>query len=310
MGFSAAPLPMFTPVRPARGGLSGHWRFRRILARRPLTRELATALIEWALEADSDAERARLLINLAERRAIDATLAPAFFDALTSTRSDFERHRVLSRVARRSEGYPDLLEWAVEAAGGMRSNLERASFLSEVLARYPSDGPVPSAFLKAVLGINSGFQRGRVLRALVAHGGATSAQLASVLAAVAAAVTWDFDLAELLTLIPKRYELDDVVRPAFFGAARRLRDDLDRVRVMKAVIAQRPPSATVLALLELAGDMQASVPLAKMLLAMAKANLVDDEVRPAFLKVTSRLSSEHDRGRVLSALFPASAPAP
>jgi hypothetical protein len=274
-----------------------------------MTRELAVALLEWALEADSDSERARLLINLTERRAIDSTLASAFFNALAAMSSDFERHRVLSRAARQSASYPGLLDRAVEAAGGMRSNVERASFLLEVLATYPSDGPLPSAFLKAVLGISSGFQRWRVLRVLVAHGGATSAQLASVLEAVAATATLDFELAELLILIPKRYELDEVLRPAFFGAARRLEGDLDRVRVMKAAIAQRPPSATVLALLESAVDLTASVPLAKVLLALAKANLVDDDVRPAFLEVTSRLSSEHQRGRVLSALFPVAAPA-
>jgi hypothetical protein len=304
MGLSPAPSPTFSPVRPNRRGLTGHWTFRRVLARQPLTRELATALLEWAAEADSDTERARLLINLAERRAIDATLAPAFFDALTTMSSDFQRRRVLSRVAHQSEGYPGLLDQVVEAAGGMQSNLERASILSEILARYTSDGPVPSGFLKAVLGISSGFQLRRVLRVLVEHGGATPAQLASVLEALAAAATWDFDLAELLIMISKRYELDDALRPAFFGAARRLREDLDRVRVMKTVIAQTPPSATVLALLEAAVDLKASVPLAEVLLAIAKANLVDEDVRPAFLEVTSRLSSEHERGRVLSALFP------
>jgi hypothetical protein len=309
MDYSPAPPATLSPVRPNRRGLTGHWTLRRVLARRPLSGDLAAALLEWASEADSDTERARLLINLTARRAIDATLAPEFFDALGAMSSDFERHRVLSRVARQAGSYPGLLERAVEAAGGMRSDLERASFLSEVLATYPSDGPLPSAFLKAVLGISSGFQRRRVLRVLVAHGGATSAQLASVLEAVAAAVTPDFELAELLILIPKQYELDEALYPAFFAAARRLRDDLDRVRVLKAAIAQRPPRAAVLALLESAVDLKASVPLAKVLLATAKADLVDDEVRPTFLEVTSRLSSKHERGRVLSALFPAAAPA-
>jgi hypothetical protein len=309
MGFSPAPSPAFSPPRPARGGLTGHWRFRQILARRPLTHELATALLEWAREADSDAERARLLINLADRGAIDATLAPEFFDALTCVRSDFQRHRVLSRVASRSEGNPGLLDRAVEAAGEMRSSLERASFLSEVLASYASDGPLPSAFLQAVLGISPGFQLRRILRALVAHGGASSTQLASVLDAVAAAVTWDLDLAELLIMISERNEIDDVLRPAFFQAVRRLRDDLDRVRVIEAVIARRPSSPTVLALLQAASDLKTSVALGEALVAIARANLVDDEVRPAFLEMTSRVSAEYERGRVLSALFPGSAPA-
>jgi hypothetical protein len=302
--FSPAPPPTFGHVRPNRRGLTGRGTFRRVLARRPLSPDLAAALLEWALEADSDTERARLLINLIDRRAIDATLAPAFFEALASMRSDFERHRVLSRVVLQSEGHPGLLDWAVEAAAGMRSDLERASFLSEALARYASDGPLPSALLQAVLGISSGFQLRRVLRVLVAHGGATTTQLASVLEGVTAADTWDFELADLLILIAKRYELDDVLRPAFFGAARRLPDELDRVRVMQVVVAQRPPSATVLALLESALDLKPSIPLAKVLLAMAKANLVDDEARPTFLGVTSRLPSEHERGRVLSALLP------
>ena len=148
MAISPAPPQTFTPPRHDRRGLSGHWTFRRVLARQPLTRELATALLEWAAEADSDAERARLLINLAERRAIDSTLAPAFFDALTFMSSDFERRRVLSRVALQSERHPGLLDRAVEAAGSMRSDFERASFLSEVLGTYASDEPLPPAFMK------------------------------------------------------------------------------------------------------------------------------------------------------------------
>ncbi|MBI2615042.1 MAG: hypothetical protein HYW52_05095 [Gemmatimonadetes bacterium] len=76
------------------------------------------------------------------------------------------------------------------------------------------------------------------------------------------------------------------------------------------MIARKPLSeATVLALLESSVGLQSDFELAEVLIAVAKAYPVNGRIRPAFLKAAEHISSEYQRGRVLSAIFPRSAPA-
>ena len=83
--------------------------------------------------------------------------------------SDFECRRVVSAVVR-ADPSPETLATMLDPSIAIDSDFEQASFLIDVAKSQPIDGPLRAPFFKGVDTIESSFERGRVLQAVVKRG--------------------------------------------------------------------------------------------------------------------------------------------
>jgi beta-lactamase regulating signal transducer with metallopeptidase domain len=257
----------------------------------------------------SDFELTELLVAIAKDQPLEEAVRLAYVEAVDHIGSDFERHRALKAVLTRQGISHELAAGMLRSAQKIGSDFELASFLTEVAQRYPPDRPLPANFLTAASKIRSGFEHKRALMAVLTRDHLAPAAVASALDG-AAGIGADFELAELLVAVATRYPLDDALRPPFFRAVASVGADFEHARVLKALLVKKPlTEPTVLAILESSSGIHSDFELAEVLIQLAKAYRVDERVRPAFLKAAEHIQSEYERGRVLSAIFPRTAPA-
>ena len=118
---------------------------------------------------ESDYEEAELLVQIARLQPLDARTRAPFLKALATVDSDYECRRVVSAVVR-ADPSPDTLATMLDPSIAIDSDFEQASFLIDVAKSQSIDGPLRAPFFKGVDTIESSFERGRVLQAVVKRG--------------------------------------------------------------------------------------------------------------------------------------------
>jgi hypothetical protein len=115
----------------------------------------------------------------------------------------------------------------------------------------------------------------------------------------------DYEMAQFLIALVSKQKLDDVGRAAFFGAVDSVHSDYERGRVLKAVAA-RPDltDALVLGVIDSTRGMNSSYEAANVLRDVAAHYplAANASLRKAYVDAAERLSSNHERDRVLVAL--------
>ncbi len=145
---------------------SEHRRALTVLLDRPLPASARAEVCRNARQISSDSERARLLIEFAERQAIEGSVAGAYFRAVEGISSDSEKRRVLAVLLRPMRPSGEIVRHLVRAAGTISSDSEKGTVLTA--AAQAADGEPPQvAIVRAAGTISSDSEHRRVLTAVL-----------------------------------------------------------------------------------------------------------------------------------------------
>jgi len=209
----------------AAGGISSDYELRRVystmLKRGAVSSQVLTGILEHSSSIDSDYELSELLRQILSQQALDDRNRAAFFKAVASIGSDYERHRVLSAViSNEHSSDAALVEAALNHAASLSSDYEAATFLLEVLRQNGVEGGTRAPFFKVVSGLDSGYERGRVLQAVVKKSETSNDTLLEVLRASRAMS--GYELSQLLQSIASTHTISGSLKDAYMEAADKL----------------------------------------------------------------------------------------
>jgi len=129
-------------------------------------------------------------------------------------------------------------------------------------------------------------------------------EIGRVLASASAAITSDFELAQLLAAVPGPALRDESLRQTYVQASNTIESDFEKRRVLAAMLKQdNLQDGTVRMLLESARDIESDFELASLLIEVGPKYLTNDAVRTLFLQAAGTIDSDFERGRVLAALL-------
>jgi beta-lactamase regulating signal transducer with metallopeptidase domain len=209
----------------AAAGIRSDYELRRVystmLKRGAVSSQTLATLLDNTTSIESDYELSELLRQITAQQPLDEKNRAAFFRAFATIGSDYEKRRVLSAVVSDTQpSDPALLEAALTAAATVGSDYEAASFLLEVLKQNVVEGVARAPFFRMVANVSSGYERGRVLQAVVRKAGTSSETLRDVLRA--ASGMSGYELSQLLQLVARSHALTGDVREGYLTAADRL----------------------------------------------------------------------------------------
>jgi beta-lactamase regulating signal transducer with metallopeptidase domain len=211
----------------AAGAIDSDYELRRVystmLKRGPVSPSILAGILANVRSIDSDYELSELLRQIVAQQPLDDRNRAAFFAAVSTIDSAYERHRVLNAVVsgdRASD--PGLLEAALVSAAGLKSSYETSTFLQAVLRQNGVEGRVRAPFFSAANTIDSAYERGRVLEAVVKRTDASEETLRSVLQSSRA--LGGYELSQLLQALARTHTLSGGLRDAYVEAATRLGD--------------------------------------------------------------------------------------
>ena len=190
-----------------------------------------------------------------------------------------------------------------QAGREMHSAYDLATVLvAGVLPRLNArDDTARLAYLQAVKGINSDYDRHRALSALIKAGPLTPAAVGQVLDA-AQSIRSDYDRASVLTDVVQSNDISGH-RDAFLAALDTIQSDYDRRRVLTALLNHGAPTPAVLSIVYTASQRTRSDhDLAGLLLDAVHRAMLDATLRPMFFHAVAQLKSDFEKGRVLSAV--------
>jgi len=249
----------------------------------------------------SDYARRVYYVALIDEAHLDAAGAmPVLADAGRRVQSDYERGQILQHVAIRVKLDDRAVTAYVQAMSGMRSDYERRRTLT---ALFSGDGALvgPSAF-PAIDTIGSAYERRMVLTDLMARGALSDEMKRGVLVS-ARTIRSDYDRREVLTAYVTAFGVDSAVRVPFFSAVSAFTSDYERRTVLMAVANRRPLATDVQqAAFDATMAMRSDYDRAETLLAFLSARAIDTGSRQAFVDAADRIKSSYEQNRVLAAL--------
>jgi beta-lactamase regulating signal transducer with metallopeptidase domain len=192
-----------------------------MLKRGAVSSQVLSGILDHSSTIESDYELSELLRQVLSQQALDDRNRAAFFRVVGSIESSYERHRVLSAVI--SNDRPSdaaLVEAALQQASTIDSDYESASFLLEVLRQNGVEGSARAPFFKAVNALSSGYERGRVLQAVVKKTDVSAETLREVLRAATAMS--GYELSQVLQTVARNHAITGALRDAYMDAADKL----------------------------------------------------------------------------------------
>ena len=158
--------------------------------------------------------------------------------------------------------------------------------------------------LAEIAGISGDYAKGRYFQALLKKDNLSRADLQRALDAAGAQISSDYEKANILKNTADTFLDEPMLRGSFFQTVATVHSDYERRGVLSALIKRKNLSGEVLAhLLEAASGISSDYEKATFLLQASNLYTADANLRSAFLKTVETIKSDHERGRVLSALL-------
>lgn len=257
------------------GGARGEW----LLEQAASSGDSATLLeiIAAAAEITSSAQRARVLIRIAQLDMLDPPVTAALIAATETMTSSAEKARVLGALMNR---HPAAARTSgaelIGAIGSITSSSERANLLNAMLERQGLDPRVLMLALTATASVPSTMERVRLIRTT----------LRSQPTALGAA------------------------SPTLFGLIDSIRSSVERASLLVDIVQRPDISETVLVrALESSTRIASGAERLRVLLSAASVRTLTGEARSAYIRAASTIPSGTDRAAALSAILPAGADA-
>ena len=222
----------------AAGAIDSDYELRRVystmLKRGPVSSSILAGILANVRSIDSDYELSELLRQIMAQQTLDDRNRPAFFAAVSTIDSAYERHRVLDSVVSGDRASDSgLLEAALGSAAGLHSDYDLSTFLQTVLRQNGVEGRVRAPFFAAANKLDSNYERGRVLQAVVRRTDASQDTLHSVLQSSRALS--GYELSQLLQALARTHTIGGDLRDAYVEAANRL-DDYEQGQALTALV--------------------------------------------------------------------------
>jgi len=260
-------------------------------------------LAEIDLITSDYARRVYYTLLIDEAHLDAAAVTPILADVGRRMRSDYDRGQVLQHIAIRVKLDERAASAYVQAMGGMRSDYERRRALTALFAG--SGSLVGPAVYQAVDTITSSYDRRMVLTELITRGALSDDMKRGVLMS-ARTMRGDYDRREVLTAYINAFGVESAVRVPFFSAVSAFTSDYDRRMVLMGIARKTPiPSDVQAAAFDATMAMRSDYDRAETLLAFLNAKAIDSASRQAFLDAADRIKSNYDQNRVLAAMVKA-----
>ncbi len=265
----------------------------------PTPEELESLVRHMGRDIGSDFELRKMLSALSSDVLVHEESASAFVAASRSIGSDFELRQALAGFLARSDLESVAFDTLIDAAQNIGSDYDLAELLVDFVAVYPSDRVLPGGMTQALNSINTDFELRKVLAVALRRPGVAAEELDQLLGA-AQTIGSDYDLAELLIELS---ETTDATLPdSFFRALGTLAEDFHLRRVLSAATKRPQPTAERMeAILHSALDISSDHEMQQLLVNVARAYPINDQVRPAFERAAASIASDHQREQALAA---------
>ena len=145
--------------------------------------EISTAeMIQAAAGSTSDFDKARLLIEVAQRHGNDKALPPGFFETTRTINSSRHKGQVLTAVVLKRKAISNkLLLQSLNAAEEIYADSDKAAFLLAAAEVCPDNEAMLSAFIRTTSTIRSAVDKERVLSAILKRENLSNGVLTQVL---------------------------------------------------------------------------------------------------------------------------------
>jgi beta-lactamase regulating signal transducer with metallopeptidase domain len=197
---------------------------------------LTHVLEQAGREMDSDYELASLLIGSGEQLIASDATRKAYFDAARTIESDYEMRRVYASALKRGPVKAAILGSMLEASRGIDSDYEQAELLTQVVKQQPIDS-AQAQFFAAVETIESGYERSRVLKALLSRGDLSQESLLAVLRATRG-IDGGYETSQVLQTLARNYAITGPARDLYVATAERL-GDYEQAQALAALAKKR-----------------------------------------------------------------------
>lgn len=189
------------------------------LKRGSLNPAILSSMLDASKSIESDYELAELLIQIAKLQSIES-VRPQFFAAVGTIEGDYEHRRVLSTLATRPDLSTESLASMLQSVSSLSSDYETASFLLQV-AKNPIEGSLRAPFFAAVESVGSGYERGRVLQAVLRRPDLSQDSLLAVLRA-ARTMSGGYETSQVLQAVARNHTVSGPAKDLYVETAERL----------------------------------------------------------------------------------------
>jgi hypothetical protein len=252
-------------------------------------------------EMTSDHYKAQVLMKLPEHLHRDEAVRTAYLAAAASLKSDHYRAQTLSAALKRGNLSKDDLLMALKGAAGISSDHYKTQILIKAAESSLDDRAVRSAFVETALTVGSDHYRTQALSA--ALGGTPSTEALLMGLRGASAISSDHYKVQVLNKVAEHSIDDNAVRSAFAETVATIDSDHYRAQALSLLLKKGANSKeTLLSALRAAGRLSDHYK-AQLLLRVAAEHGGDETVRTALIEAARTIKSDHERGRVLSAIF-------
>ncbi|HEX3144157.1 MAG TPA: hypothetical protein VHQ64_09305 [Pyrinomonadaceae bacterium] len=184
------------------------------------------------------------------------------------------------------------------ASISITGDYERAQLLIHIAGAILAKRELTTDFFEAVGKIDSAYEHGRVLAAVL-KGDELNKEILGQLAQSAVGIKSDYEKASFLIKGAENYQGDPTLRAAWLKAVRTIGSDYEHHRALTSALKPNEISAEALAdLVSSAARIQSDYEKATFLLEAMKHYRSDARLRTAFVETARTISSEYERGRV------------
>jgi hypothetical protein len=261
-------------------------------ARAWVARIVLEAVRQSAIDAD------RRIQRIFERRGLGGVL-----EEISLSKGDYAKRLYFEALLKnRNLNASSLQSVLGEAARQIASDYDQAKVLMAALEVIADKDEALPAFFEAVATIKSDYERRGVLSAMLKKSAGNREVLLRVVKS-AAALSSDYEKAIVLKEAATFALEDGALAAAFFQTVGTIRSDYEHRGVLSALLRRRGLGQEFLSrMLGSAARISSDYEKATFLLEASSAYASDTSLRGAFLQTVDTIKSDHERGRVLSAL--------
>jgi beta-lactamase regulating signal transducer with metallopeptidase domain len=198
--------------------------------------------------------------------------------------------------------------WNAEGRTWLASVLEylvrRVGFGADERVDYLLKQGGLNAVLREIGEMDSDYVQRQYFNQLLDKTAVNSGALETVLTTASRTLQSDYEMAELLLKVAKKYEFTEAVRRVYINAAGALESDYEHRRALSAVLLKGGLSSdNVSAILVSSKALESDYENAELLLSVADRYRLDPQMRAAYLDAAANLRSDYEKGRVFKVLL-------
>jgi hypothetical protein len=205
---------------------------KQVLSKGRLSSPTVGILLRSASGMKSDYYLSELLKNVARKYALNADTRQYYAEALRNIESDYYRSDLLKSLSDDDDWDAKTSAYVLESVAGIKSDYYKSeSLTSLVRARHISSWP---AYFSAASTIGSDYYKKEALAATLKQTPLTREVVAGILS-VAAKMSSDSEIADVLSAVTRSYKIDDSLRPAYEKAVDAMSSDYYRGTALSAL---------------------------------------------------------------------------